>query len=370
MRKLLLAIAMLSLCSCDAIFLKEDEGLLTYQENVSLPEQLEDGIETALPITVGIDMTSIEGYIHSIHEGEPSNRVRSILIARDNKLVLESYFNGWNRERKQDIRSATKSITSALIGIAIDKQILPGEDAKILDFLDEYESLENWDDRKSDMRIRDFLRMRTGLSCNDWRRSSPGNEENMYETDDWIRFVLDLPMSTDPGTSFSYCTGAPVTLGAILANASGERIPDFAHEHLFSHLAITDYSWETMPNGRTDTGGHLHLRPRDMLKLGLLFLNKGSWQGQQVISESWVERSTEPTGRVGGQEYGYLWWSTSWDIEGREISAHFASGNGGQLIFIVPEMEAVVVFTGGQYGENWLPGRLNLMENIILPSFQ
>ncbi len=369
MKKLIWCIFCLVFLSCDNVLLPEEESLLvSLEENLAVPEQLDDGLITDAPENVAVDMTQISNHIKNIHKNKPNDGVRSLLIARNNKLVVEAYFNGWHRERKQDIRSATKSITSSLIGIGIDKGFLPDENARIFDFFDEYESFNHWDDRKADITIRDFLRMRTGLSCNDWSRTSVGNEELMYETKDWIKFVLDLPMSGEPGQRFSYCTGAPVTLGAILANASSKSIPEFAEENLFSHLGIADYEWEFMPSGRTDTGGHLHLRPRDMLKLGLLLLNNGTWNGKQIISQEWITKSTAPNGQAGNQEYGYLWWHHQWDIDGNIISTYFAWGNGGQHIFVLPQLNTVVVLTGGNYGNN-SPG-LNIIEGVILPSIQ
>lgn len=370
MKKYFLVFTLLTTLSCDTLFLGQEEDTVSLEENLGMPLQLEDDLEVSSAESVSLNLQEISRWISAQHSKRPDDKIRSMLISRKNKLVVEAYFNGWNRERKQDMRSATKSITSALVGIAIDQQVLLDEQVKILDYFQEYDSFDNWDDRKSSITVEDFLRMRTGLSCNDWVFSSPGNEEKMYETEDWIKFILDLPMGLNPGASFSYCTGAPVTLGAVIANASGKSIPNFANEQLFTPLGIKDYVWEFMPSGRADTGGHLHLRSRDMLKLGLLFLNQGVWKGQQLISEEWVQKSTTANGLAGGLEYGYLWWVTSWNLDGQEISAYFASGNGGQLIFVIPELEGVVVFTGGQYGADWLPSRLNVMRNIILPAFQ
>jgi CubicO group peptidase (beta-lactamase class C family) len=317
-----------------------------------------------------MDMTRIIHYLNNLHLQKPDNKLRSLLIARDNKLVLEAYFNGWTRDRKQDIRSATKSFTSCLIGMAIDHQLIPDEKAKILDFFPEYSSFQNWDNRKAEMTIQDFLQMRTGLACNDWSPDSPGNEENMSRTGDWVKFILDLPVATQPGNVFNYCTGAPVTLGALLGNVLDKSVEEFAHEKLFEPLGITDYTWGYKPDRTIDTGGHLHIKPRDMLKFGLMFLGNGSWEGHQLVSPEWVKRSTESNGAAGGHYYGYLWWVTRWELEDRVINAYFANGNGGQLIFVLPELNAVVVMTGGQYGENWMPARLSLMGNVILPAFQ
>ena len=370
MKKFFIVFIFTSFCSCDSLILDDNEDTITLETNLSIPIQTNEGLTTDKPENVGLDMARLESFFKFINDESPNNQMRSLLIARDNKLVVEAYFNGWNGKRTQDLRSATKSITSALIGIGIDQQIIPDENAKVLDFFKEYSSFDNWDERKAEFTFQDFLQMRTGLSCNDWIFTSPGNEEKMYETQDWVKFTLDLPMNTEPGTAFSYCTGAPVTLGAALANASEKSIPVFANENLFSQLSITDFSWEFMPSGRADTGGHLHLLPRDMLKIGLLFQNEGNWNGQQIISKEWIAKSTEPRGNAAGLGYGYFWWSTNWNIEGQDIEAYFASGNGGQLIFVIPQLNASVVFTGGQYGENWLPYRLNVMETVVLPSFQ
>lgn len=363
-------ISLLFFLSCDSLLLKQDESVVSLEEDLQVPAQLDDGLAIASPESEQVNMTGIKQLITRIYNDLPKNMINSLLIARNNKLVVEAYFNGWNRNRRQDLRSATKSITSTLIGIAIDQKIFPGVQAKILDYFPEYDSYQNWDDRKAQITIEDFLRMRTGLECDDWVSSSPGNEEKMYKTNDWVKFILDLPMINDPGTVFSYCTGAPVTLGALLANASGQRIPDFAEKNLFGPLHIKDYTWNYTPNGGTDTGGHMHMLPRDLLKFGLLFLNNGNWKGQQIVSREWVNKSTKITGLAGSEGYGYLWWGSTWNINGSTISAYYADGNGGQLIFVIPAFNAVVVFTGGQYNEDFIKTRLGVMGKTILPAFQ
>lgn len=350
--------------SCDSALLPEEDHSET-ADYLKPPPDLNDGILVSSMTQAQMDEARMYSLIETLSE-DSNNEIRSILVARNNKLVLEAYFNGWSRNRKQDLRSATKSFTSALVGIALDKGLIKSVDQKVISFFPEYESFSNWDARKEEMTIRDFLRMRTGLSCNDWNPQSQGNEEKMYNTNDWIKFVLDLPVSTTPGEVYSYCTGAPVTLGALVSNASGKSIPEFAAENLFSPLGITDYAWEFMPNGRTDTGGHLHLRPRDMLKFGLLYLNDGQWNGAQIVSSSWVEASTRPDGDVPGRpnmQYGYLWWHTTGTVNEKTVEAYFANGNGGQLIFIFKDINMVVVFTGGTY--NGDPRAFLILRSIL-----
>lgn len=360
-------VIILVLQACDKMLLGEEDALTSLDKNMTPPEQLNDGLEVSS--LSAEDMDSIEiGYLVKNSHENPSSKQRSLLIARNNRLVLEAYFNGWNRNRKQDLRSASKSFTSALVGITIDKGFLSGVDEPVYGFFDEYDSFKNWDEKKAEITIRDFLRMRTGLACNDWQYSSAGHEERMYETYDWVKFILDLPVHGHPGEGFLYCTGAPVTLGALISNVSGQQVSDFARQYLFDPLGIRDYSLEFKPDGEADTGGHFHMKPRDMMKFGLLFLNNGHWQGEQIVSREWVEESTAPNGLVpihNNIKFGYLWWTTSWTIDDREVPGYFASGNGGQLIFVVPSASMVVVFTGGRYNEGFLPGALNSMEKIL-----
>lgn len=360
----------LFLPACDKIMLG-DENLIDTDIYLKPPHAFEDGLEVSSPYEQHLDSTRLYNMIRRFQQ-DGSNGIRSILIARNNKLVLEAYFNGWHRERKQDLRSATKSFASAVMGIAIDKGIVKSVDEKVLDFFPEYDNYANWDDRKAEMTIKDFLRMRTGLSCNDWVDSSPGNEEKMYQTDDWIKFILDLPLSVQPGQTFSYCSGAPIVMSAIINRTSGKTNFKFADENLFAPLGITDYVWEYMPAKRENTGGQLHLRPRDLMKFGLLFLNDGKCKGNNIISADWVTESTNPTGDITGQlhplQYGYYWWYNSWTINGKKINAYFANGNGGQLIYVLKELNMVVVFTGGSYNTDAEFKLYKLMENTILPA--
>lgn len=358
------------LLGCDGPLLGPEE-VIDKQRNLKLPPALDDGISVSSPSKEGLDSTRLFEMVLDLQE-HGTKGIRSILIARNNRLVLEAYFDGWHRDRKQDIRSASKSFVSAVMGIAIDKGVVKNVDEKILDFFPEYDSYLKWDDRKADMTIRDFLRMRTGLSCNDWVEYSPGNQEKMYDTDDWIKFILDLPVVRDPGEQFSYCSGAPITLSGIIKKTSGTTTFRFADDNLFAPLGITDYAWEYMPPRPDYAGGQLHMRPRDVVKFGLLFLNKGVWNGNRVISQNWIEESTEPRGAVPGQRqgvnYGYLWWTTSWTIHGTDFHAYYANGNGGQVMYVLEDLDMVVLFTGGAYDTNAEAKLYTIMGNFILPA--
>lgn len=313
------------------------------------PPALSDGWPTASADAVGLDPAPLEAATNAIGDGT-FPKVDSMLVVRQGRLVHEAYFNGFDRERLHDLRSATKSITSALVGIAVDQGLLSGVDERVLPRLGGGAGLRNPDPRKDAITLGHLLTMTPGLACDDWNAASPGNEEKMYKERDWVKFVLDLPMVADPGTRYGYCTGGVVTLGAVIGNASGRRADAFAREVLFGPLGITRAEWEYTPTGAVDTGGHIRMRPRDMAKFGQLFLQRGLWNGQRVVSEAWVERSTAFHVRtVSNEEYGYLWWRRTTQRAGTPVPTFYAIGNGGQQIIVAPSLELVAVFTGSNY---------------------
>ncbi len=361
--KLSILVILFMVTGCDDLFLGEEGKVLSYEDNMRPPEQLDDGIEVSTLENENIDKSQIGDIVKDM-QNDDGFIYRGLLIVKNKKLVHESYYNGWNRDRKQDLRSATKSMTSTIVGIAIDQGYISSSDQHILDFFD-YDNYRNWDAHKQEMTIRDFLQMRTGLKCNDHNLQSPGHQKNMYPTDDWVKFVLDLPVSGN--SNFSYCTGSPVTLGTIVSKATGESFYQYAHKNLWEPLGVVDYNWEYMPNGEVSAGGQIHMKPRDVLKFGLLFLNRRVWEGKQVISEDWIEEATVSYGDTPshGLGYGYLWWVNTWMIRDHEIPTYFGRGNGGQMIVIVPSYDAVIVMTGGLYGMNWIPSRLRMVSRIL-----
>lgn len=289
-------------------------------------------------------------------------KIGSVLIARHGKLVYEDYMDG-DANSVRDTRSATKSITDILIGIAIEEHKLSGVDAKILSLLpDRAKRIQNPDPRKSAITVEDFLTMSSALECDDWNDFSRGNEERMYLVEDWAQFILDLPIRgrmhvgerIDPpsyGRNFSYCTGGVFTLSEVLEKSSGMRTDHFAQEKLFTPLGITDAQWVYSPLNIPQTGGGLRLSGRDLLKLGQLYLDGGSWMGRRIVNEGWVRRSIQPQARIDeATEYGYLWWLKSFKFGEKSYPAFFMSGNGGNKIVAVPGLDLVAVITSTNYG--------------------
>jgi CubicO group peptidase (beta-lactamase class C family) len=288
-------------------------------------------------------------------------KIGSVLVARHGKLVYESYWDG-DSGTLRDTRSATKSITDALIGIAIGEKKLSGVDARVLQLLPEHaRKLQNPDPRKDKITIEDFLTMSSPLECDDWNDASRGNEERMYVVEDWAQFILDLPIrgrmhlgeQIDPppyGRYFSYCTGGVFTLSEVLQKTTGVRTDRYAQDKLFGPLGISDVQWVYSPMNIPQTGGGLRLRSRDLLKIAQLYLDGGSWQGRRIVDEGWVRASTQPHARIDDEtEYGYLWWLKSFKSGGKSYPAFFMSGNGGNKVLAFPGLDMAVVITSTNY---------------------
>ncbi len=338
-----------------------------------------DGWPLSSPAAEGIDPEALAAMAAAIDAGDYT-KVDSILIARHGRLVFEAYFNDFGADSLHDTRSAFKSVTSILIGIAIDRGLIDDVGAPILPLFSRYQEIENWSEDKKAITLEHLLTMTPGFDAEENFGVGPWREDDMWRSRDWMKFTLDLPMAYQPGAQFAYNTPTSVLLGGVLRQASGEPVADFARKVLFEPLCISDYRWSFSPSGQAMTGGSFFIRPRDLAKFGQLFLDRGVWNGQRLVSEEWVERSTKrrvaslPPGspkppaleEVG---YGYHWW-TYRALGGTErTSAFFASGNGGQLVFVFPELDLVVVFTGSHYNDaRGHRQPLDILRYFILPA--
>ncbi|HPJ79983.1 MAG TPA: serine hydrolase [Prolixibacteraceae bacterium] len=294
--------------------------------------------------------------------------IHSLLILKDDQLVLEEYFHGYSRDRLHRVHSVTKSFTSALLGIAIDKGLIPDDNEPVWKYFAERDST-RWVKEKYDIRIKHLLSMTAGL---DWKGLTPGesnDDMDMYKTHDYFGFLLNKELKFSPGTHFCYNNGLSLMLGHILEKSSGLSVEAFANETLFAKPGITDYAWDVDDNGITRTDGGLKLRPLDMLKFGQLYLSNGKWKEDRIISENWIHYSTGQ--KIGSNDAGYAfhWWIRNYKVNNAVIRTIYALGHGEQAIILVPEFRLVFVMTAGNYLQTE-HRPFEILQDYILPSLQ
>ena len=337
----------------------------TYQ----VPEKTDDGWETSPLNEESVAAEKINKLMQNFISGHDEvKNVHSILLVKNGKLVLEEYFYGTHRNQIHHIQSDTKSVISILIGIAIDKGFINDVNQPILDFFPEIIPANPNADKRL-ITLEHLLMMAPGLQCQDSYRYGWRGLSEMRQSTDWIQFMLDLPMAEAPGAQFEYCNGASFLLSAIIQKATGIQTLQFAEQHLFGPLGITDLQWPANPQGITIGWGQMWLKPRDMAKIGYIMLKGGSWQGKPIVSHNWINESTQAHIKAGGYEYGYQWWRGKTIKNNQIIEAFWAWGHGGQFIFVLPVLDAVVVFTA-KHRDN--PGyserAFNMLTHYILPA--
>ncbi len=299
--------------------------------------------------------------------------INGFVFVREGKLEHAVAAASFAR-KPPDIRSATKSITALLVGIALDRGQLRSLDQRVIDLLPEYAEQLSGDSRKVRMTVRDLVSMRSGLDCDDWNPDSPGHEDRMYRKRDWLRFWASAPQLSAPGERFSYCTGNVIALGRILAHASGVSVSEYAQQHLFGPLGITQARWATWNRGAdTDSGGHLRIHPTDLARIGQLVLDGGRHGEVQVVSREWIDTMTTAHTDIPGrpQKYGYLWWVDEIrNPEARGGRVWMAWGNGGNFLVLLPEQHSVVVFSGTRFNRPEALEPLHWIRDRILPELR
>lgn len=295
----------------------------------------------------------------------------SILIAKEGETIYENYFQGYNPGLPHDQRSASKSISSAALGIAVNKNLLSPDD-NLFEFLP-MQYHQEADSNKRNITIHHLLTMSSGLDAVDFGidRKSVASENNYQPTPDWLKTIVNAPMINTPGSMANYGSANPYLLGVILDSVLNTPVELFLDENLFEPLNISGYIIQTDLTGRPYFGGGMYLTPRHMLKFGQLYLNKGIWKGKRILSEDWVNSSFQnylPLDNTADKNgYGYLWWHHNYQIKGRNIKTLEARGAGGQYIFVIPELQVVVAITSGNYNNGKTQQPEELLEKFILP---
>jgi CubicO group peptidase (beta-lactamase class C family) len=279
--------------------------------------------------------------------------VHGILVARHGKLVLEEYFHGYTRDDLHGTRSASKSVTTTLVGVAAHEGTL-GLDAPVYETMYDGAPPRDLDPRARRMTLEDLMTMTPGLACDDSDPDSPGNEDRMQnqaEQPDWLRYTLELPMTHEPGEHAAYCSASQNLAGGMLSKLAGEWLPDFYRDHFARPLGAEPSAMNLAPDGAGYGGGGLYVRPRDFLKLGQLYLDDGIWKGRRLLDPGWTATATRTRYEIRDEGYGYGWWMFSYPWRGRETPAFYAGGNGGQYVIVVPDLDLAVAIFGGNYNQ-------------------
>lgn len=300
-------------------------------------------------------------------------QITSIVVIRNGELLIEEYFNGATRDTLHNTRSAGKSFTSTMMGIAINEGYIKSENQTLKDFYD-LKKFANYSPKKDSVTVKSLLTMSSDFDGNDDDEKSPGNEEKMYPTADWVKFTLDLPMDDkkEIGKTWNYFTAGVVVLGDIIDKSVPGGLEKYADTKLFKPLGITKYQWQYTPQKVPNTAGGLQMSSLDFAKYGQLYKNGGRWNGKQVVPQSWVDKTFTKYLKIpfgDSLNYGYLFWNITYNVKGKPYEAFFATGNGGNKIFVFKDQPLVVVITATAFGKSWMHLQVDqMMERYILPA--
>lgn len=348
------------------------------------PASANDGWITARAREVGMDEGALERLVQRLIDLDPAVRaaplVHSVLVARRGRLVLDEYFFGFDRETPHDTRSAAKTFSSVMLGALMREGTKITPESKIVDLMAGLGPFANPDARKARITLAHLMTHSAGLACDDNEDASPGNEATLWRQKrepNWWKYTLDLPMAFEPGAHYAYCSANINLVGGALTTR-GTWLPALFDRTVARPLQFERYHWLLSPSGEGYLGGGAYLRPRDLLKLGQTYLNGGAWNGQRIVDRAWVEQSTTPrieispaTTGVKEEEFGnrfikasdgfvadgYAWHRANILSGSRVYRSYNASGNGGQLLFVVPELQLAVVLTGGNYRQGGIWNR-------------
>jgi CubicO group peptidase (beta-lactamase class C family) len=299
--------------------------------------------------------------------------ITSIVVIKENKLLLEEYFNEANRNTLHDTRSVGKSFTSALMGIAIKEGYIKNEHETLHSFYN-LKEFSNYTTKKDSVKLKDLLTMSSAFDGSDQNDDSPGNEENMYPTANWVKFALDLPIDSTKsnGGQWDYFTAGVVLLGDILHKSVPDGLEKYADKKLFQPLGIKNYQWQYTPQKVANTAGGLKMSSLDYAKIGQLYKNRGQWNGKQILPEKWVDETLTKHLVIPERQnefYGYLFWNKTYVINGKSYETFYCAGNGGSKIFIFKDLPLTIVITAKAYNRPYGHSQVDkMMEDYILPA--
>jgi len=298
-------------------------------------------------------------------------KINSIVVIKNGRLLIEEYFNGDDRNTLHDPRSVGKSFASTLTGQAIKDGFLKNEMQPLGDFY-QLAQFQNFNTLKEKTTLKDLLTMSAGFNGNDEDYSSPGNEENMYPTDNWVKFTLDLPFNDSLKTKWHYFTAGVIVLGDVLQKSVPGGLEKYAADKLFTPLGITNYKWQYTPQHVPNTAGGIQMNALDFAKYGQLYKNNGVWNRQQILPKEWVEKTFTKqlpiTGR-NNEYYGYLFWNKQFTAGKKAYEAFYCAGNGGNYILVFKDQPLVIVITASAYGQFYAHSQVaTILSDYLLPA--
>jgi CubicO group peptidase (beta-lactamase class C family) len=313
--------------------------------------------------------------MNALITGNRFKQITSVVVIKNGKLLIEEYFNGSARDSLHNPRSVGKTFASAMMGIAIHDGYIKSVDQTLKEFYD-LKKFSNYSPQKENVTLKSLLTMSSVLDADDNKSDSPGNEENMYPTDDWVKFTLDLKIdsSKTAGQQWNYFTAGVVILGDILNKSVPGGLDKYSANKLFNPLGITNYRWQYTPQNVPNTAGGLQMRSLDYAKFGQLYKNGGVWNGKQVLPQNWVKESftkhlTLPKDVVGEGFYGYLFWNKTYTVNNKAYETYYCSGNGGNKIFVFTDQPLVVIITAEAYNTPYAHPQVDkMMRDYILPA--
>ncbi len=351
-------IAILLLCSLSEVFAQPDKL------RKSIPELPFATLEKA-----GFNRDSIQNLLDLIH-ATPPNDFRGLVVIKNNQIVIEEYFSTYWRNTVHDVRSAGKSITSLLLGVAMNDGLIESLDQDIYSFFpkDKYPTIN--EDYRS-ITLRHLLNMSSGLDADTDDSRTTGHAVNWIALDDWKEVILNVPLDGKPGKRWVYADINAVLIGAVIEELTGVSLRDYADKKVFAPLGIKQYYWYTNESNQTGAAGNIYLTALDFAKLGVLITNEGKWKGEQIVSPAYLDELSSPVFDLSednpfADHYVNLWYQSNRTFGENEVNYLFASGNGGNHLVIIPEKEMVVALISSAYGPG--PGHrrsYNIMSKVI-----
>jgi CubicO group peptidase (beta-lactamase class C family) len=355
------------LCACVAVELPRVAGAAAAEAHAEWQQ--------ASARSIGADATTLARLTGAVEAGE-FPKTTSVLVVYRGRLIYERYFGEVGREFLNNTRSATKSIASLAIGVAIADHAISAATAPAFPYLADLAPFKNDTPLKQNITIADLLTMSSALDCDDDAEASPGNEDRMHEQRQWTRWVVDLPTKGGYARDarglgpFSYCTAGAFLLGQIIERATHRQVDQYIEAKLLRPLGIAKWNWPRSPSGEVMTGGGLEMRSRDLAKLAWMLVDNGRWRGREIVPAAWTNAAMTAYRRANAEQgYGYLLWQRTYATNCGTTEGWYMAGNGGNAIVILKELGAAVVVTRENYNTHGMHQQtVDLLEHFVLPA--